>query len=175
MTFLDRLKAFLARLFTPAKPESSPMSPAEPPAVVTAPTDYSPDDLRIMAKTIWGEARGEDRAGQEAVAWVIRNRAHDTRWAGDLLGRKGAVSRVCLQPWQFSCWNDTDPNHSLLINLSDDQIALQREIALAVLSGAQVDPTGGAQYYFNPSVVTPSWANGMTKMAAIGHHDFYRG
>jgi len=31
----------------------------------------------ILARTLWGEARGESLAGQIAVAWTIRNRVND--------------------------------------------------------------------------------------------------
>lgn len=31
-------------------------------------------DIDVLARTIWGEARGEGLAGQIAVGWCIRNR-----------------------------------------------------------------------------------------------------
>ena len=31
-------------------------------------------DRDILARTLWGEARGEELIGQIAVAWTIRNR-----------------------------------------------------------------------------------------------------
>ena len=34
-------------------------------------------DRDILARTLWGEARGEGTAGQIAVAWTIRNRVFD--------------------------------------------------------------------------------------------------
>jgi spore germination cell wall hydrolase CwlJ-like protein len=34
-------------------------------------------DRDILARTLWGEARGELLAGQIAVAWTIRNRVND--------------------------------------------------------------------------------------------------
>ena len=39
----------------------------------------SDNDKFVMAQTIWGEARGESSLGQEAVAWVIKNRRDDGR------------------------------------------------------------------------------------------------
>jgi hypothetical protein len=35
------------------------------------------NDRDILARTLWGEARGESLAGQIAVAWTIRNRVND--------------------------------------------------------------------------------------------------
>lgn len=31
-------------------------------------------DIDVLARTIWGEARGEGLGGQIAVGWCIRNR-----------------------------------------------------------------------------------------------------
>ena len=68
-------------------------------------------DLDILARTLWGEARGESLAGQIAVAWTIRNRVNDGNaksWWGE-----GYVG-VCQKPYQFSCWNKNDPNFAYL-------------------------------------------------------------
>ena len=37
----------------------------------------SEKDRDILARTLWGEARGEGLDGQIAVAWTIRNRVFD--------------------------------------------------------------------------------------------------
>ena len=39
----------------------------------------SEGDRDILARTLWGEARGEGLAGQIAVACTIRNRVEDGR------------------------------------------------------------------------------------------------
>ena len=39
----------------------------------------SDNDKFVMAQTMWGEARGEGAQGQEAVAWVIKNRRDANR------------------------------------------------------------------------------------------------
>ena len=69
-------------------------------------------DRDVLARTIWGEARGESSAGKVAVAWTIRNRVFDGKeksWWGE------GYAGVCQAPWQFSCWNKTDPNYPFLI------------------------------------------------------------
>lgn len=46
----------------------------------------SEKDRDILARTLYGESRGEGLAGQIAVAWTIRNRVEDGRvksWWGD--------------------------------------------------------------------------------------------
>ena len=67
-------------------------------------------DRDILARTLWGEARGESLAGQIAVAWTIRNRVNDGKaksWWGE------GYAGVCQKPYQFSCWNKNDPNYRL--------------------------------------------------------------
>jgi len=69
------------------------------------------NDRDILARTLWGEARGESLAGQIAVAWTIRNRVNDGNaksWWGE------GYTGVCQKPYQFSCWNSTDPNYLYL-------------------------------------------------------------
>ena len=69
------------------------------------------EDIDIMAKTMWGESRNQDTSGQIAVAYVIKNRAEARRWYGN------TPKEVCLKDWQFSCWNEGDPNRNKMENL----------------------------------------------------------
>src|SRR5512134_3045692 len=69
------------------------------------------DDLSVMARTVYGEARGEPHEGRLAVAHVILNRARAGGWFG------AGVSEVCLQ---FSCWNPGDPNRPRLFQIELD-------------------------------------------------------
>ncbi|MFT8135469.1 hypothetical protein ACMYLZ_23150, partial [Salmonella enterica subsp. enterica serovar Enteritidis] len=71
----------------------------------------SDKDRDILARTLWGEARGEGQAGQIAVAWTIRNRVFDGKaksWWGE------GYAGVGLKPGRFSCWNKNDPNYAYL-------------------------------------------------------------
>lgn len=52
--------------------------------------------LEVIAKTLYGEARGEGIPGLRAVATVIYYRAK---------GKPENFVDVCLKPKQFSCWN----------------------------------------------------------------------
>jgi len=126
-------------------------------------------NAEIVARTVWGEARGEGAAGWKAVAWVIRNRAAQPGWWGrDLRG-------VCLCPQQFSCWNPEDLNRSKILKLANDDPILSsiRTTVEEVLAGTVPDPTGGATYY-HTRAVAPAWAARMTATAAIGGHEFYK-
>ena len=128
--------------------------------------DYTFADVLTMAKTIYGEARGECLEGQYAVGHVIVNR-YKKHNAPTIMG-------VCLKPMQFSCWNYNDPNRIKLDNMTKNTPALQPFITIAknVLEGAYADTTFGATHYCTGNV-TPKWIQGHTPCVTIGHHRFY--
>lgn len=129
------------------------------------------EDLDALARTLFGEARGEPLEGLYAVAWVIQNRYKRG-------GRFGlTIADVCKKPLQFSCWNPDDPNYPELLAANLEQPAFLRcyGAACLVLSRAVPDPTGGADHYFASSMaVSPSWASGMHRTERIGHHIFLK-
>lgn len=131
-------------------------------------------DRDVLARTLWGEARGEGAIGQIAVAWTIRNRVNDNRensWWGE------GYAGVCLKPWQFSCWNKNDPNFPYLSGakaIPTLQLSQARAIASQVISGAVADPTGGATHYYSTTMATkPAWVKGAKQTLALGRHIFY--
>lgn len=137
-----------------------------------------PDDLpetEILARTLYGEARGEDLAGIEAVACVILNRVAFAKsrgryWWGN------SIKQVCLKPGQFSCWNEHDPNRKklLAVNPRDGAYRLCKRIANRAVAGDFPDATEGATHY-HTHAVDPYWARGHVPVAEIGNHLFYRG
>lgn len=144
--------------------------------------NYDDTDVLVMAKTLYGEIRGYDHPSQIAVGWAIRNRAERRNmpfFAGDKLGQNGAVSRVCLFPWQFSCWNHNDPNRPLLDALKADMLIAQLDIAREVLKGEAQDLTlGGDHYYTEAKPVwaaewPPAWAQQYKRTAQVGPHIFH--
>lgn len=122
-----------------------------------------------LARTVWGEARGEKRRGMAAVASVIMNRANNPRWWG-----RDVVS-VCLKPWQFSAWNVDDANRRQLLAVTESnaEFRIALEIADAALNGALVDETNFADH-FHTAAVTPLWSRGLRPVATIGRHRFFR-
>lgn len=126
-------------------------------------------ELERAVDTLYGEARGESRAGQVAVAWVIVNRACHPRWWGKTLGE------VVVKPKQFSCWNRDDPNRKAILAASpgDPDLRACLRVFLDVLDGREPDPTGGADHYCVKSL-TPLWAENVHPTAIIGNHKFYR-
>lgn len=122
-----------------------------------------------MAKTMWGEARGEGARGMQAVGNVIMNRVNAASWYG------ASIKDVVLKKWQFSCWNETDPNRKVIEPLTEQQLAANGSLSIArqVISGMLPDITGGATHY-HAKGIRPSWASSMKKTATIGNHIFYR-
>lgn len=123
----------------------------------------------IVARTLWGEARGEGIAGMAAVAAVIANRVRFPRWWGK------DAKQVCLKPWQFSCWLESDPNRVklLAVTQADRAFALALEIADEALAGRLRDVTSGADHYHTAGVA-PAWSAGKSPVAVIGCHRFFR-
>jgi N-acetylmuramoyl-L-alanine amidase len=135
---------------------------------------YQELELDVMARTVWGEARGEGIIGMQAVAHVIVNRmmvaqARNGYWWGNNL------LQVCQKPYQFSCWNKDDPNHRFVVavNESDPFFVAAKRTASRVLLGFLPDITGGADHYHSRNIV-PHWAEGQIPSARIGRHIFYK-
>lgn len=128
----------------------------------------------ILARTLWGEARGEGTAGMQAVAAVILNRVAIARARGGAWWGSDVVS-VCQKPWQFSCWNRSDPNMRkvMAVRADDPYFRNAKAIARAALGGTLRDPTNGATHYHAVGV-SPEWARGVRPAAVIGRHIFYR-
>lgn len=135
----------------------------------------SEKDRDVLARTLWGEARGETSAGQVAVAWTVRNRVFDGKdksWWGE------GYADVCQKPYQFSCWNKTDPNYEFLIGLkqiSFRELARARIVADQVIDGKTPDPTGGATHYYAIAMPrAPAWAAKAKQTLKLGGHVFFK-
>lgn len=142
---------------------------------------YSPiNDLDTMARTVWGEARGERSMGRAAVAWVILNRYNSPiAWwkteKGDGIP-DGTIAAVCRDPYQFSCWLDGDPNLPRLLNVTEADPTFKEclEICRAVLEGRVPDPTQGAMWYYANYIDRPSWVTDLKPTVKIGRHIFLK-
>ncbi|WP_095093826.1 cell wall hydrolase [Pseudomonas sp. Irchel 3A5] len=139
----------------------------------------SEKDRDILARTLWGEARGEGLNGQIAVAWTIRNRVDmdlnndgNPDWWGE------GYSGVCLKPYQFSCWNKSDPNYPFLSGAKQipfRDLAQARSAADLVIDGKQPDPTRGATHYYAIMMPkAPAWAAKAKQTLKLGHHVFFK-
>ena len=139
------------------------------------------NDTDILARTIFGEARGEGSAGMKAVASVVMNRClHAAAYMlphgdGHPLFGDGSPESACKMPWQFSCWNAADPNSQIINDVGDSDAIFHQCLTTAqnAISGEIADSTNGATYYYDRRSPTPSWAEGKEPCAAIGHHLFF--
>lgn len=137
------------------------------------PPETARDTVDVLARTLYGEARGESVRGKEAVAAVVLNRVRRARGAGGYWWGD-SVEAVCLKPWQFSCWNAADPNRKKLLAVTADNkvFASCLRIARRAVAGGLPDPTGGATHY-HTDAVRPPWSKGRVPSAVIGAHLFY--
>ncbi len=133
----------------------------------------SADDVDVLARTVYGEARGESVRGQEAVAAVVMNRMRRARERGGYWWGS-SVAEVCLKPWQFSAWNPSDPNREKLLSVDreDPRFQMARRIARRALTGHLIDPTNGATHY-HANGTEPLWSVGREPSAVVGNHRFY--
>ena len=130
--------------------------------------------IDVLARTMWGEARGEGTDGLRAVAFVVMNRVALARERGGSWWGSDIIS-VCHKPFQFSCWNRNDPNLPRLLRV-DMRNAVFRQcvaIARAVIRGDdRDDPTFGATHYHRFDI-NPRWARRQQPVVRIGAHLVY--
>lgn len=128
----------------------------------------------VLARTLWGEARGEGTQGMQAVANVILNRVKVAEDKGSFWWGNNII-QVCQKPYQFSCWNRSDPNFRKLqsVDKSDLYFATAQRLAQRAVIGALEDITGGATHYHAKSV-SPYWTADHESCAELGSHVFYR-
>lgn len=132
--------------------------------------NFSERDVDILARTIYGEARGElfqhGIASLIAVANVVFNRFKKNF--------APTIADVCLAPYQFSCWNEHDINYKKIKNVTTDDCVFKAcvEVAENVLSLKWPDLTDGCDHYHNKAV-KPAWAMYLTPKRIFGSHYFY--
>lgn len=136
------------------------------------------EDIIVLAQTIYGEARGEyhKKGGGLpsliAVGNVIFNRANQ----GTRFGT--SISEVCKKPYQFSCWNPSDPNKQLIEtkrpDCGDMIFDLCYKVAESILTLNWPDLTKGSNHYHAPLKKLPAWAMGQKILIQIGSHSFYK-
>lgn len=129
----------------------------------------------VLARTLWGEGRGEGPKGMEAIAAVILNRVKVAVRNGGKYWWGNDIISVCQKPYQFSCWNRSDPNYKKLLAVTEKDIhyATAVRIARRAAAGSLLDPTGGATHY-HADYILPDWGKGQTPSAVIGRHIFYK-
>ncbi|MDF2961117.1 MAG: spore cortex-lytic enzyme [Paenibacillus sp.] len=113
------------------------------------------NELDIMARTIYSEARGEPYKGQVAVGAVVMNRIQSGKFPD-------SIQDVVFQPRAFTAVDDGQfwltPNETAYLAAED-----------AVRGW---DPTYNSLYYFNPDTATSKWIWSRPQTTQIGKHIF---
>lgn len=112
-------------------------------------------NVNLLARVVYGEARGEPYTGQVAVAAVVLNRVKSSKFPN-------SISGVVYQSGAFDAVADGQ------INMTPDTTA--KKAAQDALNGW--DPSYGAIYYFNPSTATNKWIWSRPMTLTIGKHRF---
>ena len=112
-------------------------------------------NVNLLARVVYGEARGEPYTGQVAVAAVVLNRVKSSKFPN-------TISGVVYQSGAFDAVADGQ------INMTPDTTA--KKAAQDALNGW--DPSYGAIYYFNPSTATNKWIWSRPMTVTIGKHRF---
>ena len=113
------------------------------------------NNVNLLARLIYGEARGEPYTGQVAVGAVVMNRIKSSSFPNSMSG-------VIYQSGAFDAVRDGQ------INLSPDSTS--KKAAQDAINGW--DPSYGAIYYFNPSTPTNKWIWSRPMTVTIGRHRF---
>lgn len=116
---------------------------------------YSSQDVQLLARLIYAEARGESYTGQVAVGAVVLNRVRSSSFPN-------TISAVIYQPYAFTCVNDGQ------INYAPNSTAYSA--AKDAMNGW--DPSYGCLYYYNPKTATSSWIFSRPTVVTIGRHVF---
>ena len=113
------------------------------------------NDLNLLARVVYAEARGEPYEGQVAVAAVTLNRVKSSSFPNTLAG-------VVYQSGAYDAVTDGQ------INLTPNSTA--KKAAQDAMNGW--DPSYGALYYFNPATATNKWIWSRPMTVTIGKHRF---
>ena len=128
-----------------------------------------PSQRDVVAMTILGEARGEGEAGMYGVACVIAQR---------VINRNKTAKQVCLQKgkriWQFSCWDERDPNRKKLPTLlKTHQHAAYAKMLATNINNLQRSYVRNADHYCHVNTHN-YWTRTSKPIKVIGNHKFFR-
>jgi N-acetylmuramoyl-L-alanine amidase len=118
-------------------------------------TGGNSNDVYLLARLVYGEARGEPYKGMVAVAAVVLNRVESSLFPG-------SIAKVIYQSGAFSVVDDGQ------INLAPNQQSL--DAARDAMNGW--DPSGNALFYYAPSKTSNKWIRSREVICTIGDHVF---
>lgn len=112
-------------------------------------------ESRLLAQLVSAEALSESYNGKVAVAKVVLNRVANDSYPNSITG-------VIYQRGQFS------PVSNGSINRTPDNDSV-RAVNEALAQGGNPN---GALYFYNPSIASNSWLNGLQTVQVLGNHVF---
>ena len=137
----------------------------------------SKTDIDILARTIYGEARGDYHrldgglSSLIGIANVVMNRLCRPCQFGS------TIQEVCLKPYQFSCWNKNDSNADIISTiktLKNPLFDLCVDVAQNISHKKWPDLTKGSNHYHATWMSKiPYWAQGLKPKITIGQHHFF--
>lgn len=146
---------------------------------VEAAFKYRLEQEKCLATMIYGEARGEVKKGQVAVAYTALNRAVNR-----------SVCDVILAPKQYSIFNGNkeliavatsqEENPDLKNKTDEESWQTAVEVAQQVMNREVADPTKGSTHYLAPKVMEikgytyPRWSTEYKMVVVIDNHRFYK-
>lgn len=117
---------------------------------------------------LFQEAEGECYEGKVAVAEVILRRTR-LKYMSD-----GTITGTVLRRLQFSGMNHDAPNRIRSFKIDTDDEAVKECLKAWAEAEAGSNLSGSALHYYNPRVVSPSWAKDAEIVAVVGNHRFVR-
>ncbi|MEH6664304.1 MAG: cell wall hydrolase [Brevundimonas sp.] len=125
-------------------------------------------DLECLTQAVYYEARGEGRAGMQAVAQVVLNRARHGAFPNSVCGvvYQGAARSTGCQ-FSFTC------NGAMRRGVNRAAWRRAHDVASAALSGQVYAPVGNATH-FHTTAVSPRWRHSLVPVGQVGSHLFYR-
>ena len=127
-----------------------------------ASTTAGSDELKCLASAVYFESKGEPLEGQLAVAEVILNRVESPKFPDTICG-------VVKQRSQFSFVHG---GH--IPSAPTSSHAWRTAVAIALIAKNDLaDSAVSTALFFHATYVRPGW-RGLTRMASVGNHIFYR-
>lgn len=117
-------------------------------------------DIQDVINTLIAEGIGEGPEGMRRIAETILNRAEQ---------RGISPAEVVRQRAQYTGYSNPGPG---AVQAMRDPNAITAAQAAWQLAQSPDDPTNGANHYWNPNIVNPSWAGSMQSLGQYGNHAF---
>lgn len=139
-----------------------------------------------LALNIYHESRSEPIAGQIQVAHATLARVEDSRFPDNICdvvleSNLDSYGRPILYSCSFSWFCDGKPDD---ISFSDSKgrikvidrsnFALASLVAVKTMRGEYTDKCDSANFYYNPKLASPVWADIYTHKCEIGNHVFLK-